>query len=100
VNENTPKEYREWLEAIEDTLDGKVDETHYQNASIQKIFKLIEEDSITPEERYDLFEESHRREEIISERKIIAKNMLEKGFDLKTIMELTGLALAEIEKIG
>jgi len=80
-------------------LDGKVDETHYQNASIQKIFELIEEDSITPEERYDLFEESHRREEIISERKIIAKNMLEKDFDLKTIVELTGLTLAEIEKI-
>jgi hypothetical protein len=79
-------------------LDGKVDETHYQNASIQKIFELIEEDSITPEERYDLFEESHRREEIIGECKIIAKNMLAKGFDLKTIVELTGLTLAEIEK--
>jgi predicted transposase/invertase (TIGR01784 family) len=100
VNENTPKEYKEWLEAIEDTLDGKVDETHYQNTSIQKIFELIEEDSITPEERYDLFEESHRREEIIGERKIIAKNMLAKGFDLKTIVELTGLTMAEIEKIG
>jgi predicted transposase/invertase (TIGR01784 family) len=69
---------------------------------------LIEEDSITPEERYDMFEESHRQEEmkssedvgVLKGKKEIAKNMLAKGFDLETISELTGLSLSEIEKLA
>jgi len=60
-----------------------VDETHYQNESIQKIFELIEQDEITPEERYDMFEEAHRQEEMqsseavgrLKEKKEMAKNL-------------------------
>jgi predicted transposase/invertase (TIGR01784 family) len=107
VNENTPLEYREWLEAINDTLDGEVDETHYENKIIKEVFDLIEEDSITPEERYDLFEESHRREEIVTERlegktegkKEIAKNLLTMGLEIEAIVKATGLSLSEIEKL-
>jgi predicted transposase/invertase (TIGR01784 family) len=35
----------------------------------------------------------------LEEKQSIAKNMLAKGFDLKTISELTGLSEAEIEKL-
>ena len=35
----------------------------------------------------------------IAEKREIAKNMLAKGFDLKTISELTGLSEAEIGKL-
>ena len=112
VNENTPMEYREWLEAINDTLDGEVDETHYENKIIKQIFDLIEEDSISPEERYEMFEETHRLEEIEEgEQKGIGKGQLEKALQiakgmlaeklpLDLIVKLTGLSLSEIEKLG
>jgi predicted transposase/invertase (TIGR01784 family) len=108
VNENTPLEYREWLNAINDTLDGHVNEMDYENPSIREIFNLIEQDSITPEERYDLFEESHRQEEMQSSEKVgilrgkkeIANGMLAKGLDFESIAELTGLTPSEIEKLG
>jgi hypothetical protein len=103
VNENTPKAYKEWMDAIKDTLDGKVEETDYHNAMIQKIFVAIEKDGITPTERYEMFEEYDRREiaetKLKKKVKLIARGMLAKGFDLDTITELTGLTLAEIENL-
>jgi predicted transposase/invertase (TIGR01784 family) len=108
VSENTPKEYREWLDAINDTLDGEVDDAHYENKTIKKIFDLIEEDSITPEERYEMFEETHRQEEIEEgEQKgvqkglqKVAKGMLAERLPLELIVKLTGLSLSEIEKLA
>lgn len=57
VNENTPSTYKEWLEAIDDTLDEEVDESHYQNTMIQQVFNSIEKDDITPDERAVMFDE-------------------------------------------
>jgi predicted transposase/invertase (TIGR01784 family) len=107
VNENTPLEYREWMNAINDTLDGEVDESHYENKTIQEIFDLIEADSITPEERYDMFEESHRQEEIqsseavgrLKEKKEMARNLLAEGLPIEMIARTTGLTSAEIENL-
>jgi predicted transposase/invertase (TIGR01784 family) len=99
VNETTPPEYREWLEAINDTLDGEVDETHYADASIKEIFDLIEEDSITPEERYEMFEESHRREEIRDEMKKVVKNMLLDNEPIEKIVRYTQLSIEQIESL-
>jgi len=47
----TPEQCREWMQAIDDSLDEKVDENEYSNPSIQALFKVIEKDKITPEER-------------------------------------------------
>ena len=62
VNPNTKVVYREWLEAIDDTLDHHVDETQYQRPIIQDIFKTIEEDNTTPQE-YARMKEEHSSEE-------------------------------------
>ncbi|EDN69676.1 hypothetical protein BGP_6089 [Beggiatoa sp. PS] len=35
----TPKPYREWMQAIHDSLDGEVDEAEYINSSIQALFR-------------------------------------------------------------
>jgi predicted transposase/invertase (TIGR01784 family) len=51
THENTPSNYREWMLAIHDSLDGQVDETEYTNSSIGELFDIIEKDKITPEER-------------------------------------------------
>jgi len=48
---DTPEPCREWMQAIDDSLDEKVDEKEYTNPSIQELFKVIEKEKITPEER-------------------------------------------------
>jgi len=57
IQDDTPKEYREWLEAIEDSLDEEIDESHYLNPQIQRIFDLIKKDKVTPQERARMFDE-------------------------------------------
>jgi predicted transposase/invertase (TIGR01784 family) len=103
VNENTPLLYQEWLKVIYDSLDNKVDETQYQLAEIQKALIRIEEDEITPDERARMIEESYsqkaeqrgklegRLEGKLEGKLETAKIMLAKGFDIKTIVEITGL---------
>lgn len=56
-NEETPAAWREWLQAIDDSLDEQVDESQYKNACIQKVIDLIEQDSLTPKERADMKDE-------------------------------------------
>ncbi|MCP4697644.1 MAG: hypothetical protein GY862_12450, partial [Gammaproteobacteria bacterium] len=41
VNDKTPPMTRKWLDFIKDSLDGKMDETVYQEALQQKIIKTI-----------------------------------------------------------
>jgi len=57
LQDDTPKEYRQWLEMIEDSLDEQVDESHYSIPEIQEIFDIIEKDQVTPEERARMFDE-------------------------------------------
>lgn len=63
VNEQTPQPYREWLQAINDSLDGEVDETLYQRVEIQKVFSLIEKNQISPQE-YARMKDEYGYEEI------------------------------------
>jgi len=58
----TPKPYREWMQAIHDSLDKKVDEGDYTNPAIQELFDVIEQDKITPEERARMKEEDNQVE--------------------------------------
>jgi len=103
VNENTPKAYKEWMDAIKDTLDEKVEESDYHDAMIQKIFSSIEKDGISPTERYEMFEEYDRREaeETLKkkERKLIAKNLLALNLTIDAIIAATSLTSAEIENL-
>jgi len=108
VNENTPIAYREWMEAIKDTLDEQVEESHYRNVMIQKIFAAIEEDGLTPRDRYDMIEEYENNKLIadkeieakLEEKKEIAKNMLALNLALEIIAQSTGLSPSEIESLN
>jgi hypothetical protein len=104
VNENTPIAYREWMNAIADTLDGEVEESDYHNAMIQKIFDSIEEDGLTPRDRYDMIEEyednkliEDKKKEAVQE---VAKNLLAANIAIETVVQITGLSLSEIEKLN
>ncbi|BAP55191.1 hypothetical protein THII_0894 [Thioploca ingrica] len=58
LNKNlTPHQCHEWMEAIEDSLDEQIEESHYTRPEIQQIFSLIETDQITPQERAKMFDE-------------------------------------------
>lgn len=49
ATDETPEPYREWLKAIDDSLDEQVEESDYHKDIIQEIFALIKKDKITPQ---------------------------------------------------
>ncbi len=119
VNDETPEPFRSWLLAIQDTLDGEVDETVYQKAEICKIFDYIEKDSVSPAERAKMFDE-HGLEKLQDEKFVegktegktegkiegkiegkteTARKMKAKGYETGEIADLTGLSDEEIRLI-
>ena len=127
LNDKTPKVYREWLMAIEDSMDKEMNRDDYGKEVIQDIITIIETDSVTPQERAKMIQEfsdeeylvemkekskKEGREEGIEEgiekgikkgeerAKIeIAKISLKQNIDIATIALITGLSVEEIEKI-
>jgi hypothetical protein len=57
-----PVPHREWMQAIDDSLDKQVDETKYTNPAIQALFDVIEQSKVTPEERARMKEEDNQEE--------------------------------------
>lgn len=112
VNENTPARYRQWLEAIDDSLDETVDESHYDNACIQEVFKLIERSSISPQdmarmkEEYNWEEARHkkylagRKEGEEKKQLAIAKAMLKEGLDHTLIHKVTEVSLKTLKNMA
>lgn len=99
-NDKTPLTYREWLQAINDSLDEQVEETHYHLPEIQKIFQHIAKDLLSSQERTRMIEEYHLEElkQSTAQQKAIeiASNLLTKGLPLAMIAEVTGLSVTEI----
>lgn len=108
LQDDTPIAYREWMEAIEDSLDERVDESHYTRLEIRQLFQLIEKDQITPEERAQMFEEYNQeelrqnlfqqgKEEGVKE---VARHLLSLGSLTEgQIAKVTGLTLEEIQAL-
>ena len=104
----TPEPYREWLQAIQDTLDEEVDESQYHLPAIRKLFEQIEQAQISPEERARMIDEYHQEELQATqfeegklegkneEKHKIAQALLQKGIALDVIAETTGLSRAEL----
>jgi predicted transposase/invertase (TIGR01784 family) len=57
VNKDTPQPFRQWLLAIDDSLDEEVDVSKYERPEIKKIFDHIQKDHITPDERAAMIDE-------------------------------------------
>lgn len=60
--EKAPVPHREWMQAIDDSLDKQVDEAKYTNPAIQALFDVIELRHVTPEERARMKEEDNQTE--------------------------------------
>jgi predicted transposase/invertase (TIGR01784 family) len=112
MNDSTPELYCEWLRVIEESLSGTVDETMYHLSEVETVLHHIEQDGITPEERYWMIEEysiekskqesreEGREEGELNAKKAIAKGMLAKGIDVATIFDITGLTVAQIQQVA
>lgn len=108
LNDQTPVPYREWLQAIQDTLDEEVDESQYHRPEIRKLFECIRRDRISPDERARMIEEYHQEElqstkfeEGQLEGKLarqieIARSLLHKGVAVDIIVETTGCSREDI----
>ena len=121
VNEKTPEPYRQWLLAINDSLDEEVDETQYDRPEIKKIFHHIKRDDITPKERAKMFDEyslgllenaakKEGIEEGIQKGKeegkeegvlLVAKKLIfAKQLSIEEIAEVTGMQVDKIKKLA
>jgi len=97
----TPEPYREWMQAIHDSLDGEVDEANYTNPAIAELFQRIETDKITPEERARMKEEYNR--EAAEKRKFEEgkeEGMKEAACNLKNLGILTDEQIAETTSLS
>ena len=107
VTDETPEPYREWLLAIQDSLDEEVDETAYR-PEIQHIFELIARDLVSPTERarmkdeygMELLQQDKFEKGRLAEKQETAQKMLAKGYDIAEIAELTGLSVDTIAKLS
>jgi len=62
ADKETPEPYREWMRAIEDSLDEVVEESEYTCSEIHKVFQHIEKDRISPYDRAKMFDEYNLEE--------------------------------------
>jgi hypothetical protein len=107
ADDKTPSPYREWLLAIQDTLDGEVDENDYVMPEIRKIFGYIENDSVSPAERAQMFDEHGQTlldqekvtEGILKGKIETAKNLLKMGLSVEQIAQATDLTIEVIQAI-
>lgn len=116
LNDETPTAWREWMLAINDSLDEEVDESVYLNENVQKVLQTIRKDSLTPQDRAfmkdEYSEEALRKEERAEafqkgieigksehqEVVDIAANLMD-ILDDHTIAQKTGLSLEQVAQL-
>ncbi|MDQ7091653.1 MAG: hypothetical protein Q9M50_13620 [Methylococcales bacterium] len=119
TNAKTPKPLNQWLEVIEDSLDGQIDETRYPLPEIQTLISTIDQENISAEEETQLIDEYHleklkqtqRAENLklgeeqgiqkgkLAEKLSMAMSMLQEDFEITIITKITGLTPAVILKL-
>ncbi len=112
VQKTTPENYREWMQAINDSLDKEVNDEDYTNSHIHDLFKVIETDQISPEEYARMKDEYNRVEsEKVAENKgwkaglkvgveKTAKNFKSLGaLTDEQIAQATGLSLDKVQAL-
>jgi len=120
VNDTTSGVCREWMTAINDSMDEEVDESEYTHPEILRVFDLIRKDLTTPEEyaamkdeySYDalLRQKDHEKHEawLDGHEKGIQENALKTARNLvklgklshDEISQITGLSSEEVKKLS
>jgi len=115
VNDDTPALTKKWLNFIDDSLDGNMDESRYQEGLLQKIIQNIQKRTIDPELLSEIkddmawelakqrFAKEGREEGLEKGREegilMMAKNMKAEGMTMSLIAKVTGLSLEHIEDL-
>jgi predicted transposase/invertase (TIGR01784 family) len=104
VRETTPEPYREWLKAINDSLDEEVEEKNYKRKEIKDIFNLIKQDLTTPQE-YARMKDEYSLEVLKKDEyekgiekgiEKSAQKMLAEGIEVSIVAKITGLSIEEL----
>lgn len=115
VNKQTPVAVRKWLKFIEDSLDGLIDESGYDEIPFQQMIKAIQTQTIDPEVLSEIKDEAAwekakarftkegweegREEGVLAQQRqtiIAAKEM---GMEIKAIASLVGLTEMAVQEI-
>jgi hypothetical protein len=94
--EGTPSNCSEWMRAIDDTLDGEVDEVEYTNTAIQELFCVIEKDKITPVDRACMKDQYSREEACLK----AFEDGMKQGWNEKIVGNLKALGTMTDEQIA
>ena len=128
ANAETPAQYREWLTAINDSLDGEVEEGEYESPAVLQVFEAILADMVTPHERARMKDEYG--DELLKQEKLeegialgrqqglqqgiqqgfeegakqtqfeTARRLLASGLDTGLIAQATGLSISEVTDLA
>jgi len=80
-NKDTPEPYQEWFKAINDSLDGEVNEQDYDNPILHDIFQCIQIDNTSPQE-YARMKDEYANEQYLSDKEAqAAKKAWKKGIE-------------------
>lgn len=101
MKEETPEPLREWMMAIADSLNEE--SQHDESEIVRRVFRLIEEDVISPKQWAKVIQSANRRtsecgfsEGIKEGRRLTAQKLLGMGMDIETVCEATALTDAEV----
>ncbi|MCY3740773.1 MAG: PD-(D/E)XK nuclease family transposase [Candidatus Poribacteria bacterium] len=107
VNDKTPSGIKVWLELVLDSLDGEIDESHYNSPIFERVIDAVKLDNISPAERRVLKDEESWEDTLIDEhnrgrqkeKEAITRSLIREGISTEVITRTTGLTAAEIEKL-
>ena len=110
VNENTPPKIKRWLELIEDSLDGKLEESKYTDKMFTAILNTIHRPNIDRDllsqikdeaawenvkrrQREEGFEEGEKQARLDTDQKMLAD-----GLPIEMVLKYTGLTHTDLEE--
>lgn len=100
ANDRTPEPYREWMRAMEDTLDELVDESAYSRPEILELFRRIEKDGVTPKENAAMKDEYSQRQILDERLEKTAMNLINMGvLTEEQIAQATGLSVEAVRQL-
>jgi len=102
--QDTPPNYRDWLDLIYESIHNPENpQLNTANKGVKRATEIVDMNNISPEEWEKAKIEASKKKviELSIEEKIleIAQKAISKGFDNETIIDLTGLTLAQIEEL-
>ena len=103
VNDKTSSGIKAWLELLLDSLDGEIDESHYNSPIFERVIDAVKLDNISPAERRVLKDEESWEDTLIDvrqkEKEDIARALIREDISTEVITRTTGLTATEIEKL-